>query len=260
MQYSCRPATDLPTAAGGIARGIVERRSWGQGEFEAASCTEAAVITIVPYDCRWPERFVAEAARIEEAMAGAALRVEHVGSTAVPGLAAKPVIDIQVSVASLGNLDLHAGPLARLGYVHVPLGAVDLDYPFFQKPSAWPTTHHIHLCVLASEHERRHLDFRDYLRTHPEVAAEYAAMKRDLAAQHGGETFESRELYRFRSRRSCVPSCTAHAGYVSPDRPRIAAGNAAHYPAIPWPSGPEREPGNRGQPLHIRRGELPCDD
>jgi GrpB-like predicted nucleotidyltransferase (UPF0157 family) len=153
------------------------------------------MIEIVPYDRSWPARFDAEAARIEEAMAGAALRVEHVGSTSMPGLAAKPVIDIQVSVASLEKPDLHAAPLARLGYGHVPLGAVDLVYPFFQKPAAWPTTHHIHLCVLGSEHERRHLAFRDYLRAHPEVAAEYVAVKRSLAAEHGGATPESRERY-----------------------------------------------------------------
>jgi len=153
------------------------------------------MIEIVSYDRSWPARFDAEAACIVEAMAGAALRIEHVGSTSVPGLAAKPVIDIQVSVASLGNLDLHAVPLARLGYNHVAFGAVDLVYPFFQKPAAWPTTHHIHLCVLGSEHERRHLAFRDYLRAHPEVAAEYVAVKQSLAAAHAGDTAESRELY-----------------------------------------------------------------
>lgn len=153
------------------------------------------MIEIVPYDCSWPARFDAEAARIVEAMAGAALRVEHVGSTSVPGLAAKPVIDIQVSVASLERLQLHAVPLSRLGYSHVPFGSIDLVYPFFQKPAAWPTTHHIHLCIEGSEHEHRHLAFRDYLRAHPEVVAEYVAVKRRLAAEHGGATPESRELY-----------------------------------------------------------------
>jgi GrpB-like predicted nucleotidyltransferase (UPF0157 family) len=153
------------------------------------------LIEIVPYDGDWPARFAAEAARIDEAMAGAALAIEHVGSTSVPGLAAKPVIDIQVSVASLETLDLHAVPLARLGYRHVPFGAVDMVYPFFQKPAEWPTTHHIHLCVLGSDHERRHLAFRDCLRAHPEVASEYLALKRSLAAVHGGATLESRELY-----------------------------------------------------------------
>lgn len=154
------------------------------------------MINIVPYDCSWPTLFDAEAALIDEAMGSLALRIEHVGSTSVPGLAAKPVIDIQVSVASLETLSVHAARLAQLGYTHVPFGPpVDSVYPFFQKPAAWPSTHHIHLCLLGSEHERRHLAFRDYLRSHPAVAAEYVEIKRCLAATHDGASLESRERY-----------------------------------------------------------------
>jgi GrpB-like predicted nucleotidyltransferase (UPF0157 family) len=154
------------------------------------------MIKIVPYDSNWPMRFAAEAARIHEVMSSLAQRIEHVGSTSVPGLSAKPVIDIQVSVASLGALGPYAAPLAQLGYRHVPFGPpVDLVYPFFQKPAAWPSTHHIHLCIVGSEHERRHLAFRDYLRSHPAVAAEYAEIKQRLAAAHDDATLESRERY-----------------------------------------------------------------
>ena len=153
------------------------------------------MIEIVVYDRKWPEQFETEATRIRDAMVGLALRIEHVGSTAVPGIAAKPVIDIQVSVASLDDLDVYAAPLARLGYAHIPFGAVDAVYPFFRKPDAWPSTHHIHLCVRGSEHERRHLAFRDYLRAHPAIAARYVALKRRLAAAHDGTSLESRERY-----------------------------------------------------------------
>jgi GrpB-like predicted nucleotidyltransferase (UPF0157 family) len=153
------------------------------------------MIRIVPYDCAWPSLFEAEAARIREAMRGLALRVEHVGSTSVPGLAAKPVIDIQVSVATLEPLGMYAESLAELDYAHVPLGAFDSVYPFFQKPVKWPCTHHIHLCVLGEEQERRHLAFRNYLRSHPAVAAEYLELKRNLAATHSEATLESRENY-----------------------------------------------------------------
>ena len=90
---------------------------------------------------------------------------------------------------------MYSEPLTQLGYSHIPLGPFDLVYPFFQKPAAWPSTHHIHLCVLGAEHERRHLAFRDYLRSHPAVAAEYAEIKCSLAAAHDGETLESRERY-----------------------------------------------------------------
>jgi GrpB-like predicted nucleotidyltransferase (UPF0157 family) len=153
------------------------------------------MISIVPYDGRWPEQFASEANQLRAAMGSLSLRIEHVGSTSIPGLAAKPVIDIQISVATLDGLDVYVAPLASLGYSHIPYGAVDLVYPFFRKPAEWPSTHHLHLCVAGTEHERRHLAFRDYLRTHPKVANEYVALKRSLAATHVGATAESRERY-----------------------------------------------------------------
>lgn len=161
----------------------------------AERIANVAMIEIVSYDCAWPSWFEAEAARIRRAMGDQALRIEHVGSTAIPGLDAKPVIDIQISVAALGVPRVYSEPLARLGYCHIPLGAFDSIYPFFQKPAKWPSTHHIHLCIFGSEQERRHLAFRDYLRAHPGVAAEYVALKRGLAAAHDGSTLESRERY-----------------------------------------------------------------
>ena len=157
--------------------------------------TSLGMIEIAPYDAGWPALFEAEAASLREAMGGAALRIEHVGSTSVPGLAAKPVIDIQLSVASLATPGAHAETLARSGYRHIPLGHFDLVYPFFRKPAAHPGTHHLHLCVLGSEQERRHLLFRDYLRDHPQVAAEYVELKRRLAATHHGATLASCERY-----------------------------------------------------------------
>jgi GrpB-like predicted nucleotidyltransferase (UPF0157 family) len=193
------------------------------------------LIEIVPHDPAWAGMFEREAARLQQALGGLARRIEHVGSTAVIGLAAKPVIDIQVCVASLQPVSLpgrpkgecrsaqHAGSLSSLpgrptgerrsaqyvgapmnpltealstlGYHFVALGEIDLVYPFFQKPAAWPSTHHVHLCVEGGEHERRHLAFRDHLRRHADVAADYAALKRRLAAQHDGRTLESRERY-----------------------------------------------------------------
>ena len=153
------------------------------------------MIKIVPYDSLWPSLFEAEATAIRDAMGRLALRIEHVGSTAVPGLAAKPVIDIQVSVATLEPLTAYSGWLARIGYRHIPLGPFDLVYPFFQKPEEWPSTHHVHLCGAGSDQEHRHLAFRDYLRSHAVVAAEYVELKRTLAAANDGKTLESRERY-----------------------------------------------------------------
>lgn len=153
------------------------------------------MIEIVPYDAAWPSLFEVEAAAIRKVMGGLALRIEHVGSTSVPGLAAKPVVDIQVSVATLATLATHSVALARIGYTHISLGPFDLVYPYFQKPADQPSTHHLHLCVSGSDLEHRHLAFRDYLRSHPAVGTEYVELKRSLAAVHDGATLESRERY-----------------------------------------------------------------
>jgi GrpB-like predicted nucleotidyltransferase (UPF0157 family) len=153
------------------------------------------MIEIVPYDEAWSTMFEVEAGRIWAAFHGLALRVEHVGSTAVPGLPAKPVIDIQVSVACLVPLEPYVRLLGSVGYVHVPLGEFDRVYPFFQKPAEWPCTHHMHLCESGGEQEARHLAFRDHLRAHLKVVRKYLELKKSLIAKHHGETHESRESY-----------------------------------------------------------------
>jgi GrpB-like predicted nucleotidyltransferase (UPF0157 family) len=153
------------------------------------------MIVIREYDANWPVLFAEEAHRLRTAFGPAALRIEHVGSTSVPGLAAKPVIDIQVSVASVVPHGRYVETMATLGYRHVALGDFDLVYPFFHKPTEWPSTHHVHLCEAGGEQEWKHLAFRDYLRAHPQVAREYEALKRDLARTHGEDTLKSSETY-----------------------------------------------------------------
>jgi GrpB-like predicted nucleotidyltransferase (UPF0157 family) len=153
------------------------------------------VIRLVDYDPRWPAMFEAEAERIRDALGSLGLRIEHVGSTSVPGLVAKPVIDIQVSVASLAPITTYEERLGALGYAHLALDDFDRVYPYFRKPAEWPSTHHIHLCEAGSELERRHIAFRDALRADARLAAQYAQLKRSLAALHHGRTHESRESY-----------------------------------------------------------------
>jgi GrpB-like predicted nucleotidyltransferase (UPF0157 family) len=151
-------------------------------------------ILISPYDPAWPDLFEAEAKRIGGALGSSAARIDHVGSTAVPGLAAKPVIDIQVSVCLLHPLEAHLPPLVGLGYTHVP-HPDDATYPFLHRPSVWPHSHHIHLCQAGGQEERRHLAFRDFLREHPEEAAAYAGEKRRLASEFRSSSFDSRNAY-----------------------------------------------------------------
>jgi len=151
------------------------------------------MIVICEYDANWPVLFEEEARRLRAAFGSCALRIEHVGSTSVPGLAAKSVIDIQVSVASLAPHGRYADAMVSLGYRHVALGAFDLVYPFFHKPAEWPGTHHLHLCEAGGEHESKHLAFRNYLHAHCQMAARYEALKRELARTHDASTPQTME-------------------------------------------------------------------
>jgi GrpB-like predicted nucleotidyltransferase (UPF0157 family) len=152
------------------------------------------LLELVPYDPAWPAAFEAEAARIRAALGSIALRIDHHGSTSVPGLAAKPIIDIQVSVADLDPMDRYHRPLRSIGYAHVP-HLDDCCCPFFHRPREWPHTHHVHVVRAGSEEERRTLAFRDYLRAHVEVARQYEELKRLLAPQFSAENFTSRQAY-----------------------------------------------------------------
>jgi GrpB-like predicted nucleotidyltransferase (UPF0157 family) len=151
-------------------------------------------LEIAPYDPNWPIAFAAERDRIAAALGTLALRVDHNGSTSVPGLAAKPIIDIQVSVRSLQPIEAYARGLAQLGYVHVP-HPDDSFCPFFHRPAVWPHTHHVHVVERGGAEERKTLAFRDYLREHPSVARQYEELKRGLAPQHAAADFSSRQAY-----------------------------------------------------------------
>ena len=151
-------------------------------------------IEIVPYDSDWPRQFDLERERIAAALGAVARRIDHNGSTSVPGLAAKPIIDMQISVRDLQSMDAYSIGLVRLGYVHVP-HPDDAFCPFFHRPSRWPHTHHVHVVQSGGEEERRTLAFRDYLREHASYARQYEDLKRSLAAQHNAEDFSSRQAY-----------------------------------------------------------------
>jgi GrpB-like predicted nucleotidyltransferase (UPF0157 family) len=151
-------------------------------------------LQIAPYDPGWVAAFQAERDRIAAALGPIARRIEHNGATAVPGLAAKPTIDIQISVDNVEPLDRYAQPLAALGYTHLP-HPDDAVCPFFYRPADWPHTHHVHVVQFGGGEERRTLAFRDYLRDHTGVAQEYAELKRQLAPQFDAKDASSREAY-----------------------------------------------------------------
>jgi GrpB-like predicted nucleotidyltransferase (UPF0157 family) len=152
-------------------------------------------IEIVDYDASWPRLFDEERAALEQALPpGRALAIEHAGSTAIPGLAAKPIIDIFIAVASIevARATLVA-PIAAIGYVHWAENP-DETRIFFVKgmpPYGERRTHHLHIVEPTSEQWRHVLAFRDYLRDHADEAHRYQQLKRDLAQRHRSD----REAY-----------------------------------------------------------------
>lgn len=152
------------------------------------------MIEVVPYDPQWPAAFERERGRLLAALGKVAVRIEHNGSTAVPGLSAKPIIDIQISVARLQPMDPYAPALVACGYIHVP-HADDDRCPFFHRPAAWPHTHHVHVVEAGSREELQTLTFRDYLRSHAKSARQYERLKCELAREYGGNDAVSREAY-----------------------------------------------------------------
>ena len=139
-------------------------------------------IIVLDYDPSWPAQFDEIAARVRAAFIGAPLvAVEHVGSTSVAGLAAKPIIDLNVIVPTRADLPEAIARLASLGYVHEGDKGVTGREAFLWPPGT--ARHHLYACAEDNAEHRRHIAFRDYLRSHPDVAKEYEALKRDLAVR-----------------------------------------------------------------------------
>jgi GrpB-like predicted nucleotidyltransferase (UPF0157 family) len=137
-----------------------------------------AVVT--EYDPRWPGVFERLRDRLDAALAGVAHVTEHVGSTAVGGLAAKPIIDVDVVVTDETAVGPAVKALAAAGWQHEGDLGIKGREAFLPPPDA--DYHHLYLVVADSRPHRDHIDLRDFLRTHPGLAARYGALKRQLAA------------------------------------------------------------------------------
>jgi GrpB-like predicted nucleotidyltransferase (UPF0157 family) len=148
-------------------------------------------IEVVDYDPSWPRRYEEERDRIAAALGESVVAIEHVGGTAVPGLPAKPVIDIMVGVADIERAGPAVAGLINLGYQYVPEFESELpERRYFRRGT--PETHHVHMVAVSSDFWEEHLLFRDYLRSHPQAAEEYGKLKRGLASRFRFD----REAYR----------------------------------------------------------------
>ena len=150
---------------------------------------ERDTILIVPYDLQWPVQYAEERHRILQVLGEMIVGIEHFGSTAIPGLVAKPTIDILVLVEQLQPAEVYVKPLQSLGYMPQAFPGDAPDHVLLRKGQ--PRTHHLHIVPQGSYEHRRHIAFRDYLRTHPDTAHAYAALKAQLAQLHPAD----REAY-----------------------------------------------------------------
>ena len=138
-------------------------------------------VTVLPYDKAWKKDFEVIKAEVETALGELAVAVEHVGSTAVEGMSAKPCIDLDVVIADYGVFGEVVERLAAIGYVHEGnLGIQGREaFDYTDKPHL--NKHHLYVCPKDSRELHRHTVFRDYLRSHPEAALAYSAVKEEAA-------------------------------------------------------------------------------
>ena len=140
-----------------------------------------ASVIVLPYDATWKSDFETIRRELEAAIGDLILGIEHVGSTSVEGMSAKPCIDIDVVIRDYTVFDVVVEKLAAIGYIHEgDLGIRDREaFKYNSKPHL--QKHHLYVCPQASEELHRHLTFRDYLRSHPEAIRQYSAIKEQAA-------------------------------------------------------------------------------
>jgi GrpB-like predicted nucleotidyltransferase (UPF0157 family) len=145
-------------------------------------CDMVDPIIVVPYDRTWPQIFAQLAQRLRHALDQHAVRIDHIGSTAVPGLAAKPILDLQISVVALEPMDGYRSAIEAVGFVW-QADNPDLTKRYFRESPGMRRTH-VHVRRAGSWSEQFALLFRDYLRAQPQDAHAYAELKQQLAQQY----------------------------------------------------------------------------
>lgn len=144
-------------------------------------------VRVVPHDPEWASAFEATRAALEGVFPVGAV-IEHVGSTAVPGLPAKPILDVMVGLESLTEAEARVAELSALGFTYVPDYEDELpDRRYFRKPNEHPHTHHLHCVVRGGPFWLSHIAFRDRLRDDSELRDEYGRLKTELAERFGAD-------------------------------------------------------------------------
>jgi len=171
----------------------------------------AEEVCLVADDPHWATQFVEERERLLDLFPGRFAAIEHIGSTAVPHLAAKPIIDILAGVKTMTEADLLLEPLCRHGYdTSAEFNATLPDRRWLMRHALGRRTHHLHLVIFGGDPWIRQLQFRDVLRADAAIAARYEHLKRDLAGQHGHD----REAYT-RAKTAFIHEVLANAAWAN---------------------------------------------
>ena len=142
---------------------------------------EKGRVVVVPYDAQWPLLFNEEARRISEVVGRHVLDIQHIGSTSIPGLSAKPILDIAVAVDSFEKAVVCVTPIVALGYRYLGENGIPRRR-YFEKGT--PITHHLHMFEISGFDWQRHLQFRDLLRADAHLARKYTTLKDTLCEKY----------------------------------------------------------------------------
>lgn len=138
-------------------------------------------VVVAPHDLRWGDMFATESAGVRQALGSNCVAIHHVGSTAVPAIYAKPIIDMLIEVVDLRCVDAHNPAMQRCGYEAMGEYGIAGRRFFRKDDDAGNRAYHVHLFVAGCDQVRRHLAFRDFLRVHPQWGKRYSDLKRKLA-------------------------------------------------------------------------------
>ncbi|WP_315120250.1 GrpB family protein [uncultured Clostridium sp.] len=141
--------------------------------------SQVRIIEVVPHDPKWKEEYLRESKIIHNIMKEEIIQIHHIGSTAIPGIEAKPIIDILIEVKDINNVDKYNNEMESLGYI--PKGEYRIKGRRFLLKGLYNRTHHIHIFQSGNSEIHRHINFRDYLVAHPKEANQYSELKNELA-------------------------------------------------------------------------------
>ena len=149
---------------------------------ERASKTDKRRLGVVSYNPNWKDMYKEESEKIKNVLSDIIIDIHHIGSTAIPGIKAKPVIDILVEVKNIEEVDKYNHKMKELGYE--AMGEYGIPKRRFFRRGGVKRTHHIHIFQLGNEEIERHINFKEYLIAHPDKAREYSKLKEKLANKY----------------------------------------------------------------------------